>query len=419
MTYHPIISLPHPPEWPVYSTEAAQAAMRLIAEGRAFDYARGAEIAQIEDSFSTYHGGGYSLFLNSGTSAVLSALVALDIGPGDEVICPTTTFVSGVTPVFLTGAAPVLVDGDPRTNTMDPKAASACIGPRTKAILVTHLWGHPADMVLLTQLAERHGLALIEDCSHAHGARLNGRLVGTFGHAAAFSMGSGKMLSGGNAGMLFTRDRDVFERACLLGHFRQRARISVRTPGLAAYTNTGLGGNLRGSPIAAVLANSHLDQLDQLIAKKNANLERLSSGLAGISGIEPPWTAPGVKRGAWYGYHARFNPTELPGARREGFIKRMKAEGARIAPATRLPLHREALFQDFRLGRLPKDLIPTIRHIQPPDHTPHCPVSEEIFERTICFPAGVFHGESHALVDQYIAAARSASHQLAHYERTA
>ena len=408
MTQVPIVCAPHPPDWPVYDREAIRAASRLIAEGRTFDYARGDEIARIEDSFAGYHGGGHALFLNSGTSAILSALLALDIGPGDEVLCPATTFVSGITPVLLAGAAPVFVDGDPQTDTMDPEAARASIGPRTRAILVTHLWGHPADMPRLMNLADRHGLAVIEDCSHAHGARLGGRLVGTFGDAAAFSLGTGKMISGGTAGMLLTRDRHLYERACLLGHPRQRSRISVCDPDLAAYANTGLGGNLRGSPVAAVLAQSHLDRLDKLIARKRANLQRLSAGLSGLTGIEPPWTAPEADRGGWYGFHARFNPIALPGATREGLICFMKSAGARVAPATRLPLHREALFRDFRAGCLPDGLLPMRRGVAPPDHVPYCPVSDSIFDRTICFPAGVFHEACPELVDEYIAAAQAA-----------
>jgi perosamine synthetase len=398
----PAVTLPHLKEWPVYDDETADRVRRLVLEGRTFDYGRRPELDALEDAFAAYHGGGLALTVNSGTSALLSAFIGVGISPGDEVLCPAATFIATVTPLLMIGAVPVLCDCEPDTGNIDPADAESRITPRTRAIVVTHLWGHPCAMDEIVALAERHQLSLIEDCSHAHGATYKGRIVGTFGDAAAFSIGSGKMVSGGMAGMLLTRDHEVYDRACLLGHFRRRSRETVKTPSYAAFSNTGYGANLRASPVAAVLALSHLRQLDSLIDRKRQNLERLSAGLADIGGFEPPLTRPAVTRGAWYGYKVRWqapgSPTE-PSI--EDVVRALKAEGCDVDPPGSPPLNTLMIFQtaDNRLYR------PTPSNAHRFTYkVGDFPVAEAIYRKTMSFPANKLYGDVTPLIDQYVLA---------------
>lgn len=401
------VTTPHPIEWPIYDEAVAERVKKLVMERKTYHYGRGDEISELEDKFSAYHGGGHSLMVNSGTTAVHAALFGVGIEPGDEVLCPTATFITTVTPLLLLGAVPVLCDCDPETGNLDPADAATRITPRTRAIVVTHLWGHPAEMDAIMALAERHNLAVVEDCSHAHGARYNGRMVGTFGHAAAFSIGTGKMISGGMAGMVLTRNQEVYDRACLFGHFRRRARETVKTDFYKQFCSTGYGANHRATPLAAVLALSHFDRIDQLIADKTHNLERLSAGLDGLPGLRPPVTRPNVTRGAWYGYKARYVPEEVGMLPVKTFAEALQAEGAEIDLPGSPPLHTLPLFQVTDNGL----------HFAP-DKTPDrpggtiiyrkgdFPVSERVHAESLSFPAAKLYSRNDALVDDYIAACR-------------
>lgn len=167
----------------------------------------GSEVAEFEKEFATYAGAKYGVGVNSGTSALHLALLALDIGPGDEVITVPFTFVATVAAIHYSGAKPVLVDIDGQTLNMDPAGIEAAITPRTRAIMPVHLHGRPADMAPILEIAERHGLAVIEDAAQAHGAEYKGKRAGSFGRMACFSFYPGKNLGAyGEAGIVVTDD---------------------------------------------------------------------------------------------------------------------------------------------------------------------------------------------------------------------
>lgn len=335
-------AVPHPPEWPRYTEPAQAAAAALVASGRTFDYARGPELARLEQSVADLAGQPYCLAVNSGTSALYTAYFGLGVGPGDEVLVPSLTFLATVTPLLLLGAVPVLCDSGDANGNVTAETLAAHITPRTKAICVTHLWGHPVDMDPVVRLAEQHGLALVEDCSHAHGSHSRGRPVGSFGDAAVFSLGGVKMISGGMGGALVTRHQRVYELGCLLTGFRQRSRASVRDATLLPFVETGLGANLRISPLACVLAQSHLDQLDALIRTKAANVDRLLAGLADCPELVPLAVAPGCDPGARYGVHLAL--TGALAGRRDELVNELRVSGLKVTAPTTRPLHRDQLF---------------------------------------------------------------------------
>lgn len=189
---------------------------------RGTDYILGKAVGQFEDEFASYCGASHAVGLDSGTSALELALRAFEVGPGDEVITVANTFIATALAISYTGATPILVDADPDAYNIDCAALEGAITPRTRAIIPVHLYGQPADMDPIVEIARRHGLAVIEDACQAHGARYKGRRVGTLGHAAAFSFYPAKNLGAyGDGGMVVTNDERVAESLRMLRNYGQ------------------------------------------------------------------------------------------------------------------------------------------------------------------------------------------------------
>jgi dTDP-4-amino-4,6-dideoxygalactose transaminase len=228
-----------------------QAVARVLARSW---FILGPELEGFEHEFAAYHGGGHAVGVANGTDAIEIALRAAGIEPGDEVITVSHTAVPTVCGIERSGAVPVLVEIDPRTYTIDPEAAAAAVTARTRAIVAVHLYGHPADLSGLRRVAERHGLLLIEDCAQAHGARYEGRPVGTFGELAAFSFYPTKNVGAfGDAGAVMTRDPALAGRARRLRNYGQQARHHHIERGL----------NSRLDEIQAAILRVRLSRLDE------------------------------------------------------------------------------------------------------------------------------------------------------------
>lgn len=392
------------PEWPWYEPATVRRAQDLVARGRVFDYARGPEIAELEDHAAAAHGRQFCLAVNSGSSALLAAFVGLGIGPGEEVLIPTFTFLTCASPLLLLGAVPVLVDSGDPTGNVTVDSLRPHLTERTRAIVVTHLFGEPCDLDEIGAWARQHDLAVIEDCSHAHGARLaDGRGVGTQADIAVYSIGGVKAVSGGLGGLLLTDDETVYDLGCLLSSFKQRSRASIRRPEVAALADVGLGGNLRISPIAAVLALSHLTALDELVARKQANAARLERAVCVIPGLRPVPTAEGTNRGGRYGVHLRYDAADE--RCRDGLLEAMTELGAPLtAPKTRL-LHRSSMFAGQRPPRSPYPEALWQRYFSfDPDAFP---VASALHDSWIALPATLLHGDVDRLVEAYAEAAES------------
>lgn len=264
--------------------ELGAAAQRVLESGW---YILGPELQAFEAEFAAYHGVQHAVGVASGTDAIELALRALGIGSGDEVITVAHTAVATVCAIERSGATPVLVDVDEVTYTMDPAAAAAAIGPRTRALLPVHLYGHAADMTGLLALATRHGLALVEDCAQAHGARWQGRLVGTLGHLAAFSFYPTKNLGAyGDAGAVVTGDARLAERVRSLRNYGLKERDHHLEPGQ----------NSRLDEIQAALLRVRLAHLDEHNAQRRQLAAEYSKLLTGV-------LAPTSSAGAEHVFH--------------------------------------------------------------------------------------------------------------------
>lgn len=212
------------------------------------------------------------------TAALHLALAALGVGPGDEVIAPDVTWIASVAPIVYVGAEPVLVDIDPVTWCLDPDAVESAIGPRTKAIIGVDLYGSTCDWGRLQDIANRHGLALVEDAAEALGSVHHGRRAGAFGRVSAFSFHGSKTVVTGEGGMLATNDKELFDRVLFL-------RDHGRNPGDRFFLNTEIAFKYRMSAVQAALGVAQMERIDELIARKRAIFGWYHARLSGLSGL--------------------------------------------------------------------------------------------------------------------------------------
>lgn len=261
-------------------SELDSAALEVLRSGW---YVLGPQVRAFEQEFAAWLGLPDAAGVASGTDALLLALLACRVRPGDEVIVPSHTAVATVAAVELAGARPVFADIRPDTFTLDPDAVAAALTPRTRAIVPVHLYGQTAELDTLAELAERHGLGLIEDCAQAHGARSQGRLAGTVGHIAAFSFYPTKNLgAAGDGGLVASRQPELIERVRSLRQYGWRERYVSQEAGL----------NSRLDELQAALLRVRLRRLDAWNRQRQALAARYDELLAG-SAVQTPLVTPG------------------------------------------------------------------------------------------------------------------------------
>jgi dTDP-4-amino-4,6-dideoxygalactose transaminase len=266
-------------QYGAYKGDIDAAIARVLASGR---YILGGETLAFEQEFAAYCGVEFALGVGSGTEAIHLALRACGVGPGDEVITVSHTAVATVAAIEMAGAVPVLVDIDPDTYTIDPKAIEAALTPRTKAIIPVHLYGHPADMDAILSIAEAAKLKVIEDCAQAHGARYRGKRVGSMGDVACFSFYPTKNLGAiGDGGAVVSKDTEIFRRLKLLREYGWAERYVSQIPGM----------NSRLDEIQAAILRVKLRHLDADNGKRQRLAASYDSGLQGC-GLTLPHRSP-------------------------------------------------------------------------------------------------------------------------------
>ena len=272
-----------PPARPVIGEAEIDAAVRVLRSGMVV---QGPEVAAFEQEFGEIVGGRHCVAVNSGTSALQLSLMALGYGPGDEIIVPSFSFAASANAVRLVGATPVFADIEPGSFCLDPDAVAAAITPRTVAIMPVHLYGHPAAMDRLMPIAERHGLAVVEDAAQAHDAALDGRSVGSIGTVGCFSFYPTKNMHSLEGGMISTADAGLARTLRLLRNQGMEQR----------YQNEIVGANMRMTDVAAAIGRVQLGQLGGWTQKRRANAAYLDTRLTGV-------TVPPVAEGARHVYH--------------------------------------------------------------------------------------------------------------------
>ena len=289
-----------------------------LATGEAINY-NGDPTRQYEERFSEWMGGGHARTVNSGTNALFCALGALNLEPLSEVIVPPITDPGGVMPVLFLGCVPVPADGDPRSFNVSADGIAARITERTRAIVVAHIAGEPADMAPILELASAHGLKVVEDCSQAHGALYHGRKVGSFGHIASFSTMSGKHhCTGGQGGVVFTQDDELHREAV---RFADRGK-DFRPDGME---NVRAALNCNLDDLAATVGVCQLAKLPGILAVRRRNGELLRQALADNPAVHLGWQVPGSESAYWF-FRLAIDTDRLT-CDKDAFCQALEAEG--------------------------------------------------------------------------------------------
>jgi perosamine synthetase len=295
----------------------------------------GKYIQQFEDTLAAFCDARYAISTNNGTTALHLALVALGIGPGDEVIVPTLTYIASANAVTYCGATPVFADSDPVTMTLDASDAERKITPRTKALMPVHLYGHPANMADIAALARRHGLAVVEDAAEAHGALCDGRKVGALGTCGVFSFFGNKIITTGEGGAVVTNDKALADRLRL---YRNQGMDPDRR-----YWFPVVGYNYRMTNIAAAIGVAQMERVDQLLAARRRVARWYDERLASHRDrFDLPATAPWASHVYWmYTVVLRGRGAD----RRDEVMARLAATGIETRPVF-YPMHQLPPYRD-------------------------------------------------------------------------
>ena len=339
-----------------------------------FSFYGGPEVQALESEWCEYYGCRHAISMNSATSGLIASIGSLGLGLGDEVIVSPYTMTACALAPLIYGAIPVFADVEETTGCLDPDSIERNISSRTRAILVVHQFGIPADMDRIMALARKHDLKVVEDCAQAHSAEYQGTFVGTLGHIGVFSLNANKSIQSGEGGVCITADDDVAYRLALI---RNHGEAVV---GPASYQNiTNIAGfNFRLTELQAAIAREQLKKLEGLNCHRLELVEGLSGRLRGHAFLCPPTGREGCKS-TYYVYPIRFDPAKVD-ITREQFVSAVNAEGAKFYQGYVEPLYLQPLYQKQQL----------LKHGFPfsaPENRDHngrydrgtCPVTESLY----------------------------------------
>jgi perosamine synthetase len=321
--------------FPVAAPKFGDAELRYVSECVLTGWVSsvGKFVRRFESQFSEFCGTKFAITTSSGTAALHLSLVALGIGPGDEVIVPSLTFISTANAVVFTGATPVFLDSEFETWNMDTTTIEAAVSNKTKAIIPVHLYGHPANMDPVLIMAKKHNLAVIEDAAEAHGALYRGEMVGSLGDLGVFSFYGNKTITTGEGGMIVTDNEDLAEKLRIL---RDHGMDPERR-----YWHTVLGYNYRMTNIQAALGVGQMERIDQIIEQKRRNAAFYNKGLQDIQGITTPPELAWAKNIYWL-YSILVNKDEFGISSQELGLE-LKRKGIDTRPLF-LPVHQQPIY---------------------------------------------------------------------------
>jgi dTDP-4-amino-4,6-dideoxygalactose transaminase len=335
---------------PIYNTigEAEKAAVMAVLDsgelsgfvGRAGPYfGGGREVKAFEAAISNYFGVKHAIGVNSATSALHAATHALCLEPGDEVIVSPYTMTATATAILFAGGVPIFADIEDETYGLDPASVEARITPRTRAIMAVNIFGHPCRLAPLREIADRHGLKLIEDNAQSPGAMYRNRLAGTIGHAGILSFNRHKTMQSGEGGVLITDDDAIALRSALL---RNHGEVCVEDLNVTDIENTA-GLNLRITEMEAAVGRVQFGRIDELTAPRVRLAERLSRNLSRIEGLTPPKVEPDCTH-VYYLHCTRMDASIL-GISRDAVAAALTAEGFPTRAGYLRPIYREPLYK--------------------------------------------------------------------------
>ncbi|XVH33133.1 DegT/DnrJ/EryC1/StrS family aminotransferase (plasmid) [Haloferacaceae archaeon DSL9] len=388
--------------WPIITREDEEAALDVLRRG---DMSGTAVTKQFESEYADWQGSEYALGYSSGTASLSGAMYGVGIGVGDEVIGPSVTYWASILPCMELGATPVFADIEPDTLCIDPESVKERISDHTKAIVVVHNYGHPVDMDPITEIAEDHDVTVIEDVSHAHGGRYKGEKLGTIGDVGAMSMMSRKSFAIGEAGMLVTDDREMYERAVAFSHYSRHSDTLEREK-LAKFSGLPFGGHKhRMHQISAAVGRVQLKRYDERMEEIQRAMNYFWDQLEGVPGIRAHRPDDeGSTMGGWYAPKGLYVPEELGGLSVSRFAEAVKAEGSGCTPGCNFALHTHPLLNEADVygHGTPTRIANAHRDVR--ESEGDLPVAEGIQER--CFAIPWFKQHRPELIDQHVEAYR-------------
>lgn len=334
------------PSWPHFDSDDVRAACDVLASGMV-NYWTGAHGRMFEREFADWVGASFAVAVANGTVALELALAALDVGPGDEVIVPAATFIATASAVVAQGAVPVVIDIAPDTQTMTADGVTAAITSRTRAVIAVHLAGFPADMGAVRAVCRAHGLHLVEDCSQAHGARRDGKGVGSWGDIATWSFCQDKIMTTAGEGGSITTDDETLWRRCWAAkdHGKSHAAVFERDhpPGFR-WVHESFGTNARLTEMQAAVGRSQLHKLSGWVDVRRSHASTLRESLGGIRSLRLPPVVDRVEP-SWYRFYVHVVPSSLrEGWGRERIVAAIQAEGIPCSHGGCMEIHRERAF---------------------------------------------------------------------------
>lgn len=356
MERHPAdIALLPSETWPYYSDDEINAAVSCLRSGKVNQWT-GPDVHTFETAYETYLGSGRAIALANGSVALELALLALGIGVGDEVIVTPRSFVASAACVALVGATPIFADVDRESGNITAESIAKAITPRTRAIIPVHLAGWPADMAAIMTVAQDNGLLVIEDCAQAHGARIDGAPVGSFGDSAAFSFCQDKIIStGGEGGLTVFRSEKPFHWArSFKDHGKNFAKVSIPgEPGAFRWLHDSVGTNWRMTCMAAAIGNVQLSKLDAWREARERNARIWAEALSPVKGLRVPWPSERCE-GAFYKFYCYVDRTGEDGERlRNDIVRTANEQGLRVFSGSCSEIYREKAFSSLAMPILP------------------------------------------------------------------
>ncbi len=371
-------------KWPRYGDEEIEAVTTLL---RSPNYG---PVAEFEDAWKAYHDCPLAKAHCNGTSALTSMLFALDLPPGSEIlVCDYSTWFP-VVPMRLFDLVPVFVDCDPRTMNIDIEDCKRRLTSKTRAIMPVHWYGLPCVMDEICDFAKEHGLDVVEDASHAHGARVKDKLIGKWGRMAGFSLQTGKPLPSIEGGIAMYKNQRDYERATTYGNYDLPNSFPEDSP-YRKYQGTALGSKLRIHPASAILARIQLGKMDAYNKMGCAQIRRLNDRITQLPGLTEQYARPDMDR-VYYSKNPMFIDEKEAGMSRETAVKALAAEGVGVNTSSWTLLHTYPMFAESQWWRHMPVLCDN-------DSIPGC---HEANTKLIQMP--YFTSEQPELVDQYIAA---------------
>ena len=334
--------------WPSFSDDEIQAAVNVLKSGQVNQWT-GLEVRKFEEEFAAYVGTRYAVALANGSLALDMALAALDIGKGDEVIVTPRSFVASAACVALRGAIPVFVDVDKESQNITPETIAGAVTGRTKAVIAVNLAGWPCDLTAISAICKKKGLFLIEDCAQAHGARIDGKMAGSFGDCAVFSFCQDKiMTTGGEGGMLVTDSTDIRNKVWSMkdhGKDFSKTFCQDHDPGFRWLVDS-FGTNGRMMEMQAAMGRVMLPKLDAWVEQRRSHARRLTQGFETLPGLRVTVPPSGVYH-SYYKYYGFIRQEELKDSwNRDRVIRHLNRAGVPCNTGICPEIYREKAFEN-------------------------------------------------------------------------